>query len=82
MRSLVRGMTIGYFGVMITGLIGWGLWCSRPNNGIHPMGENALWLKGECMTINLTESVEMDSVEVWAARIIKMERERRANENE
>ena len=46
------------------------------------MGENALWLKGECMTINLTESVEMDSVEVWAARIIKMERERRANENE
>lgn len=34
------------------------MWYNRPDNGVYPIGKNAVIIKGSCITINWDASVE------------------------
>jgi len=51
---MIKWITIAFIAIFI----GWGIYCTRPNNGIIPIGKDAVLLTGECITINWDASVE------------------------
>jgi len=55
--------------VFVSLMTGWIIYCSRPNNGIIPVGKDAVLLTGECVVINWDASVitANDTIAQWRA---------------
>ena len=53
--------------LVIVGMVCYFSWCSRGNNGIIGVGENAALIEGSCITINwdATETEAEDVLKMW-----------------